>query len=281
MSQTVQQPRQPNIALLIDGDNAQPKLFDKILLEVARFGRPTIRRIYGDWTAPNMSSWKVCLQEFAINPVQQFRNTVGKNATDSALIIDAMDILYSQSVRCFCIVSSDSDFTRLATRIRQDGILMIGIGKKTTPPAFVKACDVFIYTENLEVETVKPCAEPVTLITEAPASAQLVPAKVSKQAKPAESSEIKASKTAKKNVKLNPPVELLKKAFAMSVQEDGWANLGALGESLRRIDPAFDPRTWGYPQLSLLINAAHDHFLCKRNRTQGPASVHVKIKNSK
>src|SRR5512144_2047801 len=141
-------PRQ-KIAMLIDGDNAQAGLLSQMLVEAARYGQVTVRRIYGDWTTANMNSWKETLNFHAFQPIQQFRYTVGKNATDSAMIIDAMDILYTESVHGFCIVSSDSDYTRLATRIREKSLFVMGIGKKMTPSAFVKACDVFVYTENL------------------------------------------------------------------------------------------------------------------------------------
>ena len=145
------------IAMLIDGDNAQPSMIEKMLAETTKYGLITIRRIYGDWTASNMGGWKDVLQTHAIQPIQQFRYTVGKNATDSAMIIDAMDLFYSGSVDGFCLVSSDSDYTRLATRIRENGIFVMGIGKKQTPRAFVNACDLFVYTENLgPAEPAKP-----------------------------------------------------------------------------------------------------------------------------
>src|SRR5512137_1095980 len=137
------------IALLIDGDNAQPSLIGKILTEASKYGSVTIRRIYGDWTTANMGGWKETLNNHAVQPIQQFRYTIGKNATDSAMIIDSMDILHSSLVDGFCIVSSDSDYTRLATRIREMGFFVMGIGKQTTPKAFVNACNIFIYTENL------------------------------------------------------------------------------------------------------------------------------------
>ena len=137
------------VALLIDGDNAQPSLIGKILAEVGKYGSITIRRIYGDWTTANMRGWNDTLNNNAIQPIQQFHYTTGKNATDSSLIIDAMDVLHGHLVEGFCIVSSDSDYTRLATRIREMGVFVMGIGKRTTPKAFVNACNVFIYTENL------------------------------------------------------------------------------------------------------------------------------------
>src|SRR5688500_17402944 len=136
-------------AVLIDGDNAQPSSLKHVLLEVKKYGRITIKRIYGDWTTPNMSGWKKPLLDLSVQPVQQFRHTTGKNATDSTMIIDALDILHRRLVEGFCIVSSDSDFTRLATRIREDGLFVLGIGEIKTPNSFVKACDAFIYTQNL------------------------------------------------------------------------------------------------------------------------------------
>src|SRR5574341_1282627 len=145
-------PPRHKIAMLIDGDNAQAGLLSQMLVEAARYGQVTVRRIYGDWTTTHMNSWKEILNFHAVQPVQQFRYTVGKNATDSAMIIDAMDILHTRVVDGFCLVSSDSDYTRLATRIRETGIFVMGLGEKKTPKPFVNACDVFVYTENLVVE---------------------------------------------------------------------------------------------------------------------------------
>src|SRR5512147_1249066 len=139
------------IAVLIDGDNAQSSLLPQMLVEAGRHGQVTVRRIYGDWTTNNMNSWKETLNYHAFQPIQQFRYTVGKNATDSAMIIDAMDLLHSGVVDGFCLVSSDSDYTRLATRIRESGVFVMGMGAKKTPKPFVNACDVFVYTENLVV----------------------------------------------------------------------------------------------------------------------------------
>src|SRR5512144_816031 len=149
--QLVNMPRQ-KIAMLIDGDNAQAGLLAQMLVEAARYGQVTVRRIYGDWTTSNMNSWKETLNFHAFQPIQQFRYTIGKNATDSAMIIDAMDIMHGGAVEGFCLVSSDSDYTRLATRIRETGICVMGIGEKKTPKPFVNACDVFVYTENLVAE---------------------------------------------------------------------------------------------------------------------------------
>ena len=231
------------IAMLIDGDNAQPSLIEKILAETSKYGLVTIRRIYGDWTAANMNGWKDTLQTNAIQPIQQFRYTIGKNATDSAMIIDAMDTLYNGSVEGFCLVSSDSDYTRLATRIREKGFFVMGIGKKTTPRAFVNGCEVFVYTENLIVEDSS--------------------AKLSERRKTTGTPE-----------QANPdPLPLLKSAFDIASQEDGWAFLGTLGHHLRQLDPGFDSRTYGYKQLSLLIRAFPKVFEFKEVKSQDGTSV--------
>ncbi len=223
------------IALLIDGDNAQPTLIEKISAETSKHGPITIRRIYGDWTTPNMNGWKESLNNLAIQPIQQFRFTVGKNSTDSAMIIDAMDILHSGRVEGFCIVSSDSDYTRLATRIRESGIFVMGIGENKTPKAFVNACNIFIYTENLTPKS--------TVLKNR--------------------AELKSSLTTDENGKVQNPISLLKEAYEMAMREDGWAQLGTAGDYLRQLDPSFDPRTYGYKQLSQLIRAYPDLFELK------------------
>lgn len=210
------------IAMLIDGDNAQAGLLAQMLVEAGRHGQVTLRRIYGDWTTNSMNSWKDTLNFHAFQPIQQFRYTIGKNATDSAMIIDAMDILHSGVVDGFCLVSSDSDYTRLATRIRETGIFVMGIGEKKTPKAFVNACDVFVYTENL--------------VTTKRANAQQKPQKGG----------------AKKKDEPDP-LPLLTQAFEMAVQQDGWASLSHMGNALCQVDPAFDPRTYGHKQLSKMI----------------------------
>jgi uncharacterized LabA/DUF88 family protein len=240
------------IAMLIDGDNAQPTLIEKMLTEAGKYGLVTIRRIYGDWTTENMKGWKETLHVHAIQPIQQFRYTTGKNATDSAMIIDAMDILYGGMVNGFCLVSSDSDYTRLATRIREKGIFVMGIGKKSTPRAFVNACDLFIYAENLlaEVDIPRPKATK--------------PPKKARAAEPV----------------LPELLPLLKSAFEMAVQDDGWAFLGTIGSRLRQLDPGFDPRTYGSKQLSLLIRTYSDAFEVKEVKSQdGPSLIYVKLRD--
>lgn len=217
------------IAMLIDGDNAQPSLIEKMLAETSKYGNVTIRQIYGDWTTPEMGSWKEYLNIYAFQPIQQFRYTTGKNATDSAMIIDAMDILRDNLVGGFCIVSSDSDYTRLATRIRKSGIFVMGIGRKDTPKSFVNACDIFTFTN--------------ILVDELPL--QEVDVKLNEVAKNKQDNNILN--------KIEDPLPKLIKAYEMTVQDDGWALLSDLGQYLYKIDPSFDPRNYKCRQLSQLI----------------------------
>lgn len=236
--------------MLIDGDNAQSALLPQMLVEAARYGQVTLRRIYGDWTTTNMNSWKETLNFHAFQPIQQFRYTIGKNATDSAMIIDAMDILHSGVVEGFCLVSSDSDYTRLATRIRETGIFVMGIGEKKTPKPFVNACDVFVYTENLVA-----------------------------QKKAVQQKRTDTARTKKKEVKEEPdPTPLLSQAFEMAVQEDGWASLAGLGNALIQLDPGFDPRTYGQKQLSRLVRSLKDSFEIKPQDKNGSTLFFVKMK---
>ncbi|NMC52519.1 MAG: NYN domain-containing protein [Chloroflexi bacterium] len=231
------------IAILIDGDNAQPSLISNMLAETGKYGLLTIRRIYGDWTTSNMGGWKDTLQTYAVQPIQQFRYTIGKNATDSAMIIDAMDILYEGVVDGFCLVSSDSDYTRLATRIREKGFFVMGIGKKMTPRAFVNACNVFVFTENL------------------------TPGKT--YTKPAAGQKTNGST----EPETPDPTPLLNRAFDLAVQDDGWAFLGVMGQHLRQLDPSFDPRTYGFKQLSLLIRALPNIYKVREVKQANGASI--------
>jgi hypothetical protein len=240
------------MAMLIDGDNAQPNLIVKLLAEVGKYGPITIRRIYGDWTTPQMNGWKDCLNNHAIQPIQQFRYTVGKNATDSALIIDAMDLLHSALVDGFCIVSSDSDYTRLATRIRESGNFVMGIGQRKTPKPFVNACNIFIYTENL-TDTIDDQKIAVA---------------------------DKNTPTGQENQRPNP-VPMLKEAYSMAVGEDSWAHLGTMGMALRQLDPAFDPRTFGYSQLIQLIKAHKELFTIRKEDDKGSSAVYIQRKASR
>jgi len=238
------------IALLIDGDNAQPSLLGQILTEAGKYGLVTIRRIYGDWTTVNMSGWKSALNDNAIQPIQQFRYTIGKNATDSAMIIDAMDILHGHLVDGFCLVSSDSDYTRLATRVREMGFFVMGVGKRSTPKAFVNGCNIFIYTENL---VPKRGDQRETQRHQRGESRRKGGAKEKREER--EEPEERGESGPKFD-----PVPLLKGAFDMAVHEDGWANLGEIGFYLRQLDPGFDPRTYGFKQLSQLINSQKTLF---------------------
>jgi uncharacterized protein (TIGR00288 family) len=234
------------VAILIDGDNAQASLIEEILVESGKYGNATIRRVYGDWTTPNMSSWKETLNIHAFQPIQQFRYTVGKNATDSAMIIDAMDILHSDQVDGFCLVSSDSDYTRLATRIRESGLLVVGIGEKKTPRAFVSACNVFIYTENLKQRSRNNGASP-------------------------------RRKATHLNAQERELVEMVSQAMDMvGPDDDGWTRLSEVGTALRRIDPGFDPRSYGHRQLSHLIKAHGREF--EMRKVAGGAIIEIRLR---
>lgn len=239
------------IAMLIDGDNAQAGLLAQMLVEAGRHGQVTVRRIYGDWTTTSMNSWKDTLNFHAFQPIQQFRYTIGKNATDSAMIIDAMDILHSGVVDGFCLVSSDSDYTRLATRIRETGIFVMGIGEKKTPKPFVNACDVFVFTENLATE------KKAVQKREAPAR--------KKGGKKEEKEEL-------------DPVPILTQAFEMAIGQDGWAPLATMGQALYQLDPSFDPRTYGHKQLSRMIAKLKDRFEIRTQELGGTSVLYVKAK---
>ncbi len=234
------------IALLIDGDNAQPRLLSKIIAEAGIYGPITIKRIYGDWTTSNMRGWKDALNNYAVQPIQQFRYTVGKNATDSALIIDAMDILHSGFVDGFCIVSSDSDYTRLATRIREAGFFVMGIGEKKTPKPFVNACNIFIFTENIVDDFERNRADETTL------------------------------DVLSENDSIDP-VQLITEAHSMAENEGGWAPLAAIGLHLHQLDPSFDPRSFGFKKLSQLMQANDKYFTMRYDDDNNLSTVFVKV----
>jgi uncharacterized LabA/DUF88 family protein len=215
---------QQRIAVLIDADNTQPSIVDGLLAEISTYGVASVKRIYGDWTKPNLKGWKDTLLTHAIQPIQQFAYTSGKNATDSAMIIDAMDLLYSERFGGFCIVSSDSDFTRLASRIRETGLAVYGFGEKKTPQAFVSACDKFVYTEILREQDATSVA-----------------------------SSKKSSKQIKSDTRL---VLLLRNAVESAADENGWAQLGTAGSKIVNQAPDFDPRNYGYKKLRDLIEAS-------------------------
>ncbi len=232
-------PTTDKLAVLIDADNAQASVIGDLLREVARYGTATIKRAYGDWTTPHLNSWKETLNSLAIQPIQQFRYTVGKNASDSALIIDAMDLLHGGRVDGFCLVSSDSDFTRLATRVREAGLAVYGFGEKKTPSAFVAACDKFIYTEILRA----PVAEPAA---------------------------IKAAQE-----RLKP---LLIAAISGSAREDGWARLSNVGSLVAKSNPSFDPRNYGCEKLGELVGRQSYLKVKKVPATVGSAITHIYVR---
>jgi uncharacterized LabA/DUF88 family protein len=211
------------LAVLIDADNARPAIVEGLLAEVAKYGTAHVKRIYGDWTKPDLSGWKEALLRHSIQPIQQFRYTVGKNATDSAMIIDAMDLLYAGRFDGFCIVSSDSDFTRLASRIRESGQTVYGFGEKKTPEPFRTACDKFIYTEVLA-----GTAEAETAAAPKPRSA----------------------KELRGDTRL---MNLLRGALEAASDDTGWASLGTIGSIISKQSPDFDSRNYGYAKLSGLI----------------------------
>ena len=216
-----------NMAILIDGDNISSAYIKEMMEEITKYGNPTIKRIYGDWTNPHLVKWKNVLLENAITPIQQYGYTTGKNATDSAMIIDAMDILYSGKVDGFCIVSSDSDFTRLATRLREAGMQVIGIGEKKTPNPFIVACDKFIYVEILKTRTDK------------------------KDAEEGEKSSPKDSVD-----KISPrEIKLIETSISDISDEDGWAFLGDVGSLIQKKSPNFDSRNFGFAKLTPLIKS--------------------------
>ena len=231
------------LAVLIDADNAQASVIQGLLAEVSRYGTATIKRAYGDWTTQNLRSWKDVLHTMAIQPIQQFSYTSGKNATDSALIIDAMDVLHTGSVDGFCLVSSDSDFTRLATRIREAGLVVYGFGERKTPEPFVAACDKFIYTEILRNE-------------------------------PDEASPNQQQQPVAELPKLKP---ILLNALNATAREDGWTTLSALGSQINRSHPSFDPRNYGVAKLGELIRQQAAYLEVKEVKTGEGDSVQTHL----
>lgn len=236
-------PSSDKLAVLIDADNAQASIAHELLAEVSRYGTASVKRAYGDWTTPNLRGWKDVLHALAIQPVQQFSYTTGKNATDSSLIIDAMDLLHAGGLNGFCLVSSDSDFTRLASRIREQGIDVYGFGEQKTPESFRQACHRFIYTENL--------------LPDAPAAGrEAAPGpKVSKQSPSA-------------------AVPLLRKAIDQMEDDEGWVHLGGVGQQLNKLFPDFDPRTYGVAKLADLVKKSGAFEI---DRSSGRA-VHIRLK---
>ncbi len=222
-------PSNEKLAVLIDADNAQASVIHDLLAEVSRYGTASVKRAYGDWTTPNLKSWKEVLHKLAIQPIQQFSYTTGKNSSDSSLIIDAMDLLHSGKLDGFCLVSSDSDFTRLATRIREAGLMVYGFGEKKTPPAFVAACDKFSFTEILKLPTTPSISGPSTAPTGEPTAAA-------------------TGETA-----LEPLEPMIRRAVTATTRDNGWAALSAVGSLILKNSPSFDPRNYGCQKLGELV----------------------------
>ena len=238
------------LAVLIDGDNAPRTAIKEIVEECVKYGTPTIKRIYGDWAMNNMESWKPLMLENALIPVQQYSYTTGKNSTDSAMIIDAMDILYSQPVDGFVLVSSDSDFTRLALRLREAGKKVYGIGEKKTPLSFIAACDKFIYVEVIRDKEVKPEGKEKGASS---VSRRAIPQKV---------------------------VRLIASTIQDVSDEDGWAFMGELGNILPRKQPDFDPRNYGFEKLTTLVKSI-DRFEIDARPTSAPNVKHIYVRDKK
>ena len=246
------------LAVLIDADNASASVIEGLLVEIARFGEATVKRIYGDFTSPASSQWKKVLNKYAIKPVQQFAYTTGKNATDSTLIIEAMDLLYTRRFDGFCLVSSDSDFTGLALRIREEGLTVLGFGEQKTPEAFRNACHKFIFTEVLrpiasqDRATSIPVIEPV-------------------QAKNAAVAAFSVTPTLEQNLKTIPR-DFFLEALEKACDDTGWANLASFGSYLSQLQPDFDPRLYGFKKLSDLVKANVDIFKLEERQVHGSSS---------
>lgn len=236
------------LAVLIDADNAQAAVIEGLLAEIARFGEATVKRIYGDFTAPTSASWKKVLQQYAIKPVQQFAYTTGKNATDSTLIIDAMDLLYTRKFDGFCLITSDSDFTGLAMRLREEGLTVLGFGEKKTPDAFRNACHKFVFTEFLR---------PSAIIDPTP----LVKKVENDQKSPQPPVEVAETKQ-------KFPKKFVLTALEQSCDDSGWANLGTFGSYLTKLQPDFDSRLYGYKKLSDLVKAKTELFVTEERQAQ-------------
>lgn len=229
------------IAVLIDADNAQYSKVKPILDEIAAHGHIVIKRAYGDWSSEYLKNWKQSLNELAIQPIQQFAYTTGKNSTDASMIIDAMDLLYSNKFDAFVLVSSDSDFTKLAARLRESEIFVFGVGEKKTPISFRNACDDFIFTENLNSESISTTTVPQPLPSEVIKASELVP--------------------------------LLKKAWEQYQDDDGWANVAAAGSLVKRSKPDFDPRSYGVTKLPEIIQSLSKEFEMKKYKGKGTVNV--------
>ena len=267
------------LAVLIDADNASRTAMRDVMAEIAVYGTPTIKRIYGDWTAPNMGSWKPILLENAITPVHQYSYTTGKNSTDSAMIIDAMDILYSRRCDGFVLVSSDSDFTRLATRLREAGMKVFGMGERKTPSPFIVACDKFVY-----IEVIRAAGEEARQQEAARAKKPVKPEKNSKRksAEPA-AAEPESAPVHETDSSSGVPPEieaLIADSIDMIADEDGFAFMGELGNLLMKKQPDFDPRNFGFSKLTKLIQSM-ERFEVDIRQSSNPNTKHVYLRDKK
>lgn len=245
------------LAVLIDADNASADLVEPLLAEVAKYGVASVKRIYGDWTQPQLGAWKQKLVAHAIQPMQQFGYTTGKNATDSALIIDAMDLLYTANFDGFCLVSSDSDFTRLATRLRESGMKVYGFGERKTPRSLIAACDKFIYVDILRT-----------------APADVAPAAKKEPGKGGKPAPQKAAAAPKPSPPDRQLQTLFDSALDASADDDGWAHLGAIGQHINKQQPDFDARNYGHKRLSDLVKATAGYELQTRKNEDGKSGSH-------
>ncbi len=262
-----QQENETRLAVLIDADNAPRTAMRAVMAEIAVYGTPTVKRIYGDWTTPNLSTWKPILLENAITPIQQYGYTTGKNSTDSAMIIDAMDLLYTGRCDGFVLISSDSDFTRLATRLREAGKKVIGMGEHKTPEPFIVACDQFIYIENIRA---------ADAAGEAPDPAWDVSRPTRHPVRRREDSSSTPGITAQGVPQA--VVELIADSLAMLADEDGYAFMGDLGNLLLRKQPDFDPRNYGFQKLTQLVKSL-DRFEIDARPTSNPHTKHVYLRD--
>ena len=260
------------LAVLIDADNVPYSNVKGMMEEIAKYGTPTTKRIYADWTKPNANGWKSVLLEHAITPIQQYSYTVGKNSSDSAMIIDAMDLLYSDKVDGFCIVSSDSDFTRLAIRLRESGMKVIGIGEKKTPNSFIVACDRFIYIEVLDGATKKKNLKPVIAPAETKKAVSKIAIKNSiEPAKPLE--------PAKALNKIdNQTIELIESTLEAVGDDDGWAFLGDVGNLISKKKPEFDPRNYGFAKLTPMLKSLTDILEIDERESDKKGIKHVFVR---
>jgi uncharacterized LabA/DUF88 family protein len=262
-----------NLALLIDGDNVSPKIIVGLMAEIANYGTASVRRIYGDWTNPSLKSWKTCLLDHSILPVQQFAYTTRKNSTDGAMIIDAMDLLYTGRFSSFCLVSSDSDFTRLAARIREQGITVYGFGERKTNKAFIAACDKFVYFDVLNVQVCEPEEPLVASQTPAPRGATTPEAITRSRALV----RVEPSKRQLDQAALDG----LAKAVNNSIgYDDNYANLADVGNYLSKISPDLNARNYGYDRLREFVEASGIVSLKWKNMGHSPPVVLVRLKEN-